>query len=114
MRNSAEPVCTLAIKLIRTVSMPEKISLIKSLNFALSENQLLELIIGDIVDIEVKTAAFNGNLGSVSDLLVLLGNYATKKIILLFQNILQKFVIIAVSQDILVIIAQKKRKGGII
>lgn len=53
----------------------KKISLIKSLNFTLSDSQLLELVIGDITNIQVKTAAFNSNIESASELLMLLDNY---------------------------------------
>jgi hypothetical protein len=53
----------------------KKIALIKSLNFTMTENQLLELVIGDIGDVHVKTAAFNSNVKSEAELLVLLSNY---------------------------------------
>ena len=36
---------------------------------------MLELVIGDITDINVRIAAFNGIYNSVSELLILLGNY---------------------------------------
>lgn len=52
-----------------------KIVLINSLNFRLTSEQLLQIVIGDIADIHVKTAAFNSKIGSVSELMVLLENY---------------------------------------
>ncbi|CAG9814717.1 unnamed protein product [Phaedon cochleariae] len=45
----------------------KKISLIKALNFDLSDDQLSELVIGDITDIHVKTAAFNSKVDSESE-----------------------------------------------
>jgi hypothetical protein len=53
----------------------KKIALIKSLNFTMTQNQLLELVIGDIGDVHVKTATFNSNVKSEAELLVLLSNY---------------------------------------
>lgn len=53
----------------------KKLSLLKSLNFDLTESQYLEIIIGDINEVQVKTAAFNSKIDNVSDLLDLLGNY---------------------------------------
>lgn len=56
-----------------------KISLIQALNFNLTTEQLLELVIGDIDDIHVKTAAFCSNVESISGLLSMLGNYELEK-----------------------------------
>lgn len=56
-----------------------KISLLQSLNFDLTEKQLLELVIGDLDDIHVKTAAFNSNPQSICSLLTLLDNYEVAK-----------------------------------
>lgn len=53
----------------------KKISLLNALDFDLSDNQIIEIVIGDIKDIHVKTAAFNSKVDSVADLLSLLGNY---------------------------------------
>lgn len=53
----------------------KKISLLKALNFTLPDAQLLEIVIGDIRDVHVKTAAFNSNVKTISDLLLLLDNY---------------------------------------
>lgn len=53
----------------------KKISLLNTLNFDLSDAQIIEIVIGDINDIHVKTAAFNSKVDSVADLLSLLGNY---------------------------------------
>jgi hypothetical protein len=41
----------------------------------MTQNQLLELVIGDIGDVHVKTATFNSNVKSEAGLLVLLSNY---------------------------------------
>jgi Zinc knuckle len=57
----------------------KKISLLKSLNFNLTDNQLIELVIGDITDAHVKTAAFNSNVDSIVTLLHLLSNYQINK-----------------------------------
>jgi hypothetical protein len=46
----------------------EKIALIKSFNFTMTENQLLELVIGDIGEFQVKTTAFNSNVKSEAEL----------------------------------------------
>jgi hypothetical protein len=53
----------------------KKIALIKSLNSTMTENKLLELVIGNMGDVHVKTAAFNSNVKSEAELLVLLSNY---------------------------------------
>ncbi|KAL1498431.1 hypothetical protein ABEB36_009236 [Hypothenemus hampei] len=50
----------------------KKISLLKSLNLNLNDSQIIELVIGDITDINVKTAAFNSNIMLISALLDLL------------------------------------------
>lgn len=57
----------------------KKISLINALNFNLSDLQLLEIVIGDIRDVQVRTAVFNANVDSVSSLLALLTNYKVNK-----------------------------------
>lgn len=57
----------------------KKISLIKSLNFNLSNAQTIELVIGDIADVHVKTAAFNSNVKTIPELLDLLDNYKLEK-----------------------------------
>lgn len=56
-----------------------KISLIQALNFNLTKEQMLELVIGDIDNVHVKTAAFCSNVETVSELLSLLGNYEVDK-----------------------------------
>lgn len=53
----------------------KKISLLKALNFKLTDSQILELVIGDITDASVKIAAFNAGLHSVPDLMNLLNNF---------------------------------------
>jgi hypothetical protein len=47
----------------------QKILLLRALNFNLSERTMLELVVGDIADAQVKIAAFNSKVETIADLL---------------------------------------------
>jgi hypothetical protein len=53
----------------------QKILLLRALNFNLSERTMLELVVGDITDAQVKIAAFNSKVETIADLLTLLSQY---------------------------------------
>lgn len=55
-------------------------SLIKALPFDMSDEHIREIVIGDITDVQVKTAAFNSKFDSIGELISLLGNYKKPKL----------------------------------
>lgn len=57
----------------------KKISLLKSLNFNLNDSQLLEIVIGDIANVAVKSTALNSNPVSVTELLSILSDFHKPK-----------------------------------
>lgn len=58
----------------------KKMSLIKALPFDMSDEHIREIVIGDITDVQVKTAAFNSKFDSIGELISLLGNYKKPKL----------------------------------